>query len=492
MKEKTDRVTRICVTAILLGVMLIICGVTVGIGQARQNDASLNASSDTSSDSDASAAASSENESIDESTPDDESSTEDEAALAVARFMELTELLDDYTKRIMTEEFVQYIVSSHGTADLNAVSDALENGTYTRETWHDVTGYTITVQYDVFCKKLDSSSENYDPYISFIGDSKQEGLIRFGFGGDFSFADNYYVGKAFVKRGEELDSIIDPEIVEMMKAFDIMTLNNEFVLSDNGTALSGKRFVFKASPVRVWIYDALGVDLVTLGNNHVYDYGEEAFFDTMQTLADAGIKYIGAGQNLEEAQQAWYFIINGRKIGILNGYRANEGSVTYTPGATKDRAGVLYSFDEIEMSKLIEQTKAQCDVLILFMHWGREDVTTLESIIKKQARVYIDAGVDAIVGCHTHVAQGLEIYNGVPIVYSMGNFLFNFKTLNSCLVGIEIDQDGALTMTYTPLLQKGTKLNSPTQIQAQMIRDLIMAISINVNISGSDIVSEIK
>ena len=407
---------------------------------------------------------------------------------AIERFLSLSPLLDPDSAQTANADLAAYIVDCFGSEMLNIVCDAIEDGTYTKELWHDLTGMTLTVLDDIICGRLAPQSSAYDPYISLKGDSKTPGVIRLGFGGDFSFADNYYIAKAYDRRGQGLDGIFDPEVIELLHSHDLMTLNNEFVVSSRGKALSGKRFVFRAEPERLWIYEALGVELVTLGNNHVYDYGETAFYDTLDSLSAAGIKYIGAGRDIEEAQQAWYFIINGRKIGIVNGYRAYEGAVTYTPGAAEGKGGVNYCYDTEIMEGLIAEMRPKCDILIVYMHWGREDVYTIESIIREQGKAYIDAGADAIVGCHTHTAQGIEIYNGKPIAYSMGNFLFNYKTMNSCVVTLEIDNDGNLTCIYVPLLQTGTKLTMPDHDMQQRIRDLITSISVNIVVGKDNVV----
>lgn len=87
-----------------------------------------------------------------------------------------------------------------------------------------------------------------------------------------------------------------------MQNADLMCLNNEFTYSTNGTPMEGKAYTFRANPERVAILQEMGVDIVTLANNHVYDYGKKALLDTFITLEEADIDYFGAGKNLEEVQ----------------------------------------------------------------------------------------------------------------------------------------------------------------------------------------------
>ena len=96
----------------------------------------------------------------------------------------------------------------------------------------------------------------------------------------------------------------------------------------------------RAAPSRGEVLQQLGADIVSLANNHVYDYGEEALLDTMDTLEQAQIPYVGAGRNLEEAEKIVYFIANGRKIAIVAATQI-ERSYSYTKEATKDSPGVL-------------------------------------------------------------------------------------------------------------------------------------------------------
>lgn len=480
--RKRDNAIAISAILVIVGAFLVVSGIVMAMaGSGSPNpDVSPSPVSETSRNTE------SDNSVIGEESRSDDTSRADGL---IERYLSLADRLDSKSRTLANEDFVIYMIDNHGEDTVCEICDALEGGYYTPQLWYDLTGCTITVHDDIFNLRLDPTCDMYDPYICYKGTSKTEGIIKLGFGGDFSFADNYYVGKAYVSRGENLDSIIDPALVALMKEHDVMTVNCEFALTDETSALKGKRFVFRASPEKAWIFDALGIELVTVGNNHVFDYGEKGFTDTLDTLRNAGVKYIGAGRDADEASQAWYFIINGRKIGILNGYRANEGAVVFTPGATETSGGVLYAFDSEKMSALVEKTKSQCDVLILFMHWGREDVTALETVIKKQGKQYIDAGADVIVGCHTHVAQGIEIYDGKPIFYSMGNFLFNFKELDSCLVSVEIDDIGHISSYYTPLLQKRTKIWLADSEVAQRIRDKIMSVSINTVISAYNLVS---
>ena len=131
--------------------------------------------------------------------------------------------------------------------------------------------------------------------------------VTITFAGDILFDENYAIMTRVVDN-DDISNGISPELIEEMKSADIMMLNNEFPYSDGGRPLEKKQFTFRAKPYRVSYLNDLGVDIVTLANNHAYDYGESAFLDTMTTLESAGIAYVGAGRNLREARRPVYYI----------------------------------------------------------------------------------------------------------------------------------------------------------------------------------------
>ena len=139
-------------------------------------------------------------------------------------------------------------------------------------------------------------------------------------------------------------------------------INNEFSIGTRGSALEGKTWTFQAAPETVEIHKTLGADIVSLANNHVYDFGEEGFTDTLDYLTAAGIPYVGAGRNLDEARQAQYFIVNGVKVGIVAASRAEK--VYFTPVATEDTPGIMGTYESADFLEAIKEADAQCDILI--------------------------------------------------------------------------------------------------------------------------------
>ena len=228
--------------------------------------------------------------------------------------------------------------------------------------------------------------------------------------------------------------------------------------------MEGKDHVLRADPSRVKNLEAFGTDLAGLANNHVYDYGEEALLDTLDTLTNAEIPYVGAGRNLEEASRPVYFIANGRKIAIVAATQI-ERSTNYTREATDTSPGVLKALDPEKFTQVIKDAKKNSDLVIAFVHWGTEGDSDFGADQVSLAKAFADAGADAIVGGHTHCLQGFSYVEDVPVIYSLGNFWFSQRTLDTGLLQLLIDTDGDITYRFLPCVQQDLKTSLVTDEQ---------------------------
>lgn len=245
-----------------------------------------------------------------------------------------------------------------------------------------------------------------------------------GFAGDICFADDEapmihlaQVGSTDVSDG------IDPRFIEIMNDMDLMWINNEFCFSDRGEALEGKMFFFRSPTEHVRYLHDLGIDIVGLANNHVYDFGEDAFQDTLTTLEDAGIPYVGAGRDINQAKSPVYLEVDGFTIAYVAA--SNAEIDIFTPEATETSGGILWCYDNTRFLESIREAAEHADYVIALPHWGDEHTTVLQTQQIDGAHAYIDAGADAVIGAHPHILQGMEFYEGKPIIYSLGNFWFD-------------------------------------------------------------------
>ena len=201
---------------------------------------------------------------------------------------------------------------------------------------------------------------------------------------------------------------------------DVRIGNLECPIASSGKAMASKIYAFRANPQ---VIEKLSgrFDAVSVANNHSGDYGHEAFLETLSLLDIAGVKAFGGGRNLTEAHAPYLVERNGLRIAIL-GY--NE----FKPRAFEagpDWPGIAWSEDSHVVRDIQAARAAGADIVIPFMHWGWERERAPTPRQRQLARLMIDAGADAVVGNHPHVTQGSEIYEGKPIIYSLGNFVFD-------------------------------------------------------------------
>lgn len=305
--------------------------------------------------------------------------------------------------------------------------------------------------------------------------------LTFAFTGDVCLDDTWYNMRFYQAQGYTIDTAFPGEIRTAMQSADILLINNEFCFSKRGTPIPGKQFTFRADPERVSILSAMGVDIVSLANNHAYDYGADAFTDTLSTLQEANIATVGAGETLAEAMTPQYFIAGGRVIAYVAATRAEK--TILTPSATEHSSGVLRTYDPALFLQVIEEAEQRADFVIAYLHWGAENQSYLEPEIVRQAKQYIDAGADAVIGSHAHCLQGVDFYNGKPIIYNLGNFWFNLETVDAALFSLTLSEQGEVGAQMIPCLQTRATTSIVTDTTAgARILNRLRALSPAVNI----------
>lgn len=342
----------------------------------------------------------------------------------------------------LDNNFLEYVCDEYGIDTLNNILTAYTNNSYTNKIWHDIFGKTYRVLLDEYNGIYDNNDK-----VKIIN-NKDKTVISFV--GDVSLADNFDIMPYYDSRGKGVYGILDDNVVNIMKSSDIMVANNEFTISNRGTKLN-KLYNFRARPERLKIYDEMGVDIVSIANNHAYDYGEDAFLDTIKYLDEYDISHVGGGSNIEEASSAFYYIANGYKISFLSSSRAEKNIVT--PGATETSSGIFRCYDNELLLKRIKEEKEKSDFVILLIHWGKEDSNELEDVQLTTGKEYIDMGADLVIGSHAHVLQGMEIYNNKLIAYNLGDFIFNKETKDTGILSVAINNEGNMNYTFIPCKQ---------------------------------------
>jgi len=218
-------------------------------------------------------------------------------------------------------------------------------------------------------------------------------------------------------------------IASTVKGADVVYGNLEAPLSDR-VKPPYKGMAFIAPSTTVQGLKLLGVNIVSLANNHSTNFGLNALTDTMTNLRNTGIEYAGAGMNLAEARSPTIVVAGGTSFAFLD-YNSIIGSLN----ATTTKPGVSWirmkpwSRDSAEDATMVcdavRQAKAQGHFVVACFHWSDEYKYAPSQSQRNMAHAACDAGADLVIGSHPHIMQPIEFYNGKLIAYSLGNFIFD-------------------------------------------------------------------
>ena len=261
--------------------------------------------------------------------------------------------------------------------------------------------------------------------------------VRLLFAGDVYLSD--HVMEAYDAAGG-IDGVVSKGYQAEIQAADYFITNEEFPFSTRGTPAPDKQFTFRVHPEKVKMMQEMGIDLVTLANNHALDYGRDAMLDTIDTLDHAGIRHVGAGKNLAEARKPAIVELNGRTFAFIGATRVYP-EADWAAGT--DAPGMFSAYDGgVQLAEEVKAAKQQADYVIAYVHWGIEREEMPNEVQKSIAHRLVDAGADLVIGAHPHVLQGLEYYQGVPIAYSLGNFVFGSSIPSTALLQADVDEEG--------------------------------------------------
>ena len=316
----------------------------------------------------------------------------------------------------------------------------------------------------------------------------ESGKVTMAFAGDVLFDDHYAI-TGTVRASGDISQGIMPEVMERMQAADIMMLNNEFAYSNRGTPLEEKQFTFRARPETAAYLTDLGVDIVSLANNHAYDYGPEALEDTLDTLRETGIPYVGAGRDIGEARKPVYYIVGDIKIAFVSATQIERLDTPDTKEATETSPGVFRCWNGEKLMETVREAAKNSDFVVAYIHWGTENQAELDWAQLKQAPELVAAGADLVIGDHPHCLQPIGVIQGVPVIYSLGNFWFNSKTLDTGMVEVVVDETGIVSYQFVPCLQSGCKTTLLQGAEKERVLAYMRGISEGVRIDGDGFVS---
>lgn len=219
------------------------------------------------------------------------------------------------------------------------------------------------------------------------------------------------------------------DTLPILRQADVRVCNLECAISDDGIPWSEtpKAFHFRSDSKNVGSLLAAGVNLVSLANNHVLDYGYEGLADTLEILDRSGIKHAGAGRSLQEAETAATLEVRGTKLGMI-AFTDNQPEWEAAP----DRPGTFYVPIELKderakhLLELVAKTKRSVDMLIVSAHWGPNWGYAPPPDHIPFAHALVEAGAGVVFGHSGHVFRGIEVHKNRPILYCTGDFVDDY------------------------------------------------------------------
>lgn len=314
--------------------------------------------------------------------------------------------------------------------------------------------------------------------------------VTLAFVGDVDLNDR--IVSAYENKG--LDGFLSSKLSKLFLESDVFGLNHEYVSSDADDTykVDYELWYYKHPTNREYILNIMGADVVSLANNHTMDYGEEGLVDTMNAIKNTGVKYVGAGNNLDEAKSAYIKEVNGKTVAVLAANRVVPRVDWY---AYENKPGQMTTYEGTDRYHMIQEEIKKLksegvDIVVVLVHFGENKDTTIQDYQYNVAHAYVDAGADLIIGSHIHLLQGAEIYKGKYIFYGVGNFLFENYAVDTVAVTASIASDNKLTVSLIPCKSQNSKTIDVTGSEAKKIFDSIVEMSVNIGISEDGLVYE--
>jgi poly-gamma-glutamate capsule biosynthesis protein CapA/YwtB (metallophosphatase superfamily) len=278
----------------------------------------------------------------------------------------------------------------------------------------------------------------------------ETGLIRLALAGDTMLGRE--VGRAI--RGSRRPPLA-PEVVAVAGEADLFVLNLECCISDRGQRWPdpAKPFFFRAPPVAAELLAEMGVDCVTLANNHALDYGPEALLDTFENLRACGVAWVGAGADAPAAQAARVLAAGGMRLAVLG---ASDHPAAYAAGA--DRCGIAYADLHGDpsggwLSRAVRTARDAADAVLVMPHWGPNMTVRPKRHVRRAARELLAAGATLVAGHSAHVVHGVE----PGVIYDLGDFVDDYRVDPQLrndlglLFLVELDSRGPRRLEAVPL-----------------------------------------
>ena len=256
---------------------------------------------------------------------------------------------------------------------------------------------------------------------------------------------------------------------DVLRGADIAFANLETPISDDARWSGAFRTSSAFADALAWA----GIDIVATANNHALDAEGEGLLDTIHHLSRAGVGYAGTGRNLDDARRPYVVERRGLRVAFLAYAQfVNDGGSSF---ATPDQSGVA-PMDPFLIREDIARARERADLVLVSFHWGIENSQDVHPGMRAFAHDIIDSGADGILGHHPHVPRGIEIRDGKPIVYSMGNFIFGHGHdywMDNIAVRLHMGPDGVTRVDVLPIAGRGDNLSQPYILEGDAARSVL-------------------
>jgi len=287
--------------------------------------------------------------------------------------------------------------------------------------------------------------------------------------GDIMLAGN---AKGFLEEKGYAYPFQDHRLAKVISAADVAFANLEYPITRGGRAFPDKQFTYQGSKASLAAIRRAGFDFLSLANNHIMDYGEEGLRSTMLACERLKLTHAGAGTRLGDARSLRIIAKDGVRYGLL------AYSLTYPPEfwASDENAGTVYGGRTI-LEQDIPRAAREVDILIVSFHWGEELNPQPRPYQIELAHRAVDLGASIVLGHHPHIPQPIEVYRGVPIFYSLGNFAFGSWSANttfSFVAEIRFAGSRPTRVSLHPInVNNYVVLFQPRALKGQAARDII-------------------
>ena len=246
-------------------------------------------------------------------------------------------------------------------------------------------------------------------------------------------------------------------VAPVLAAADLTVVNLETAVTEGGER-ADKQFAFKA-PART--FSALrqaGIDVVSMANNHGMDYGETGLRSSLAAAADAGLPVVGLGVDERSAYAPHVATVRGTRIAVLGATQVLDAAYETAWTALGDRPGMASAKREERLLEEVRAARASADVVVVYLHWGKELQPCPLERQQVLARQLVDAGADVVVGTHAHVLLGGGHLGGGYVDYGLGNFAFashRVETARTGVLTLTLQGRSVTQSRWTPAVVRG-------------------------------------